>query len=452
MRDKRGWGLKSGLVGAAAAALGFLAGAAAVAQEIDLSRPLTVDQCVQIALGESPTIGVAEAQLQQANGSARSALRAVLPSVTGSASWGQQTSAQTRTRLVAGEVVTIAGDVTIYSGSLGLSARQSLIDLPSIQEMRGARASRSAMESDLAATRTSVRQAVSTNFYTCLASVLLAEVENDAVGVAREQLRRAETLFSLGSVARSDVLQAKVNLADADLNAINAHNNVRVESSRLATQMGLDPRLDVVVDTTLVIPATDPGRTIEEWIGVAFEARPDLRSAHTRLRAAELSEQASRLAYLPTLGAEVNWSRSATSLEDRTLGDTRGSSVWSAGLGLSLTLFDGLSREGRLQSATAARRAQQESVDQLTQTVAFEVKEAFLSIAKERESLRAAREGVQLAAENLRLQQALYESGAGTLLEWDNARLGLRRARVSLIQAEISLLVAHLRFNTAVGA
>ena len=91
------------------------------------------------------------------------------------------------------------------------------------------------------------------------------------------------------------------------------------------------------------------------------------------------------------------------------------------------------------------------SLDQLTQNAALEVKDAFLSIAKNRESLRAAREGVQLAAESLRLQQALYESGAGTLLEWDNARLGLRRAQVSLIQAEISLLLSHLRFHTAIG-
>ncbi len=121
------------------------------------------------------------------------------------------------------------------------------------------------------------------------------------------------------------------------------------------------------------------------------------------------------------------------------------------GVGLNMTFFDGLSREGRLQTATGSRRAQQESLDQLTQTAALEVKDAFLSIAKERESLRAAREGVQLAAESLRLQQALYESGAGTLLEWDDARLGLRRARVSRIQAEISLLLSHLRFHTAVG-
>lgn len=437
------WGLSI-----AGAALGMVLGEAAVAQDVDLSRPLTVDECVRVALGESPVIGEAEARLLQADGTARAALRAVLPTVTGSASWAQQTSSEERVQVV--DDVLVAGK-TIYSGGLRLSARQSLFDLESLEEMRGTRISQGAAALDLADTRSSVRETVGTSFYTCVAAQLLAGVEDNAVAVAREQLRRAETLFSLGSVARSDVLQAKVNLADGELNALNRHNSVRLERSRLATLMGLDPRIDLVVDTTVVIPATDPGGTIDEWTRVAFEARPDLRAARDRLRAAELGEKASRFAYLPTLGVSADWSRSVNSITEKTFEGVPATNSWSLGLGLSLTLFDGLSREGRLQTATGQRRAQRETVDRLEQSAALEVKDAMLTITKERESLRAAREGVQLAEENLRLQQALYESGAGTLLEWDNARLDLRRARVSLIQAGFNLLVAHQRFHRAVG-
>jgi outer membrane protein len=442
-RCAKGW-----VPGAAGAVLWILAGMGAAAQEVDVSRPLTVDDCVRVALGESPVIGEAEARLKQADGTAQMAWRAVLPTVDASAGWGGYTSSEERVQVVNG--ILVSGK-TIYSGSLGVTARQPILDLDSFQQMRGAWASQSAVEYDVSETRSNVRETVSTTFYGCVAAVLLAGVEDNAVAVTREQLRRAETLFNLGSVARSDVLQAKVNLADADLNAIDRHNTVRVASARLAMQMGVDPQLDLVVDTTLVIPAVDPGRTIEEWVGVAHEARPDLRAARDRLRAAELSEQASRLAYLPTLGASADWSRSANSLTEKTFQGVPKTSTWSVGVGLSLTLFDGLAREGRMQTATGARRGAQESLDQLTQNAALEVKDAFLSIAKNRESLRAAREGVQLAAESLRLQQALYESGAGTLLEWDNARLGLRRAQVSLIQAEISLLLSHLRFHTAIG-
>ncbi len=448
MRKRDALGGVPGWVGVTAAALVVAAWGPAKAQELDLSRPLTVDECVRVALGESPVIGEAEARFEQAGGTARMAMRAVLPTVTASARWGQQLSSDIKAWYLNDEFIY---GKTIYSGSLRFSAYQSLLDLGSFQELRSSRAARDAVEHDLQATRSQVRQEVSASFYGCVAAALLADVEDDAVAVAREQLRRAETLFSLGSVARSDVLQAKVNLADAELNAINRHNTVRVEGSRLATRMGLDPRIDLGVDTTLAIPANDPGGTMEEWIAAAFERRPDLHAARWRLRATGLTEQAAKSDYLPTLGIQADWSRSGNSLKEHYLSDVSKTSNWSVGLGLSLTLFDGLQREGRVQSAIGQRRAQEEVLDRLTQAAALEVKDAFLSIAKERESLRAAREGVQLAAESLRLQQALYESGAGTLLEWDNARLGLRRARVSLIQAEISLLLAHLRFRTAIG-
>ncbi len=83
-RGAKGWG-----PGAVGAALWILGGTGAAAQDVDLSRPLTVDECVRVAMGESPVIGAAEAQLQQADGTARMALRAVLPTVAGSfvAAW-----------------------------------------------------------------------------------------------------------------------------------------------------------------------------------------------------------------------------------------------------------------------------------------------------------------------------------------------------------------------------
>ena len=90
-------------------------------------------------------------------------------------------------------------------------------------------------------------------------------------------------------------------------------------------------------------------------------------------------------------------------------------------------------------------------LERLEKEIALEVRDAYLSVANEWENLKAAESSVALNEENLRLQQALYESGAGTLLEWDNARLDMRRAEVSLIQAQINLLLAHVRFRKAVG-
>ncbi len=429
------------------ALVGLTLAACPAIAEPDLGQPLTVEECVEIALQQSDQLAEAQANLKTAHGSSVVSLSSYLPYISASAGWSRIWPVQER-------FVEGLGTQAVspkYDGSISLSLRQNLIDLSTYADIRSSRQSYAASTEDLVDTEAVLKVTTQQQFYECLAAVKLADVEEEAVNVSREQLRRSETLFNLGSVARSDVLQAKVNLAEAEQILINRRNVVRVEHSRLAMVMGLDPRIDLVVDTTMVIPPIDPEGEIDQWIGDALLVRPDLRAARARLGAAEWSEKSARLGRLPSVEASWGYSRSSSSPDDWTLQDANYSKGWRWRLSASVPIFEGLGREGRIEQAVGQKRARQESLDREEKSVALEVKDSFLSIRKERESLRAAESSVRLAEENLRLQQALYESGAGTLLEWDNANLDLRRARVSLIQSQIALKLAHVRFWKAVA-
>ncbi|MCK4303655.1 MAG: TolC family protein [Candidatus Eisenbacteria sp.] len=416
----------------------------------DSSEPLSVDECVRLALENNHSLATAEATLDRSSGSAKAAMRAILPNLRGNASWRQDNYREAKGGRVVDGVLYGGSDV-FYNARISVRLTESLLDMEGLTNWRSRKADFGAARWDVNATREDVEVSTREQFYACLAAIKLAEVEENAIVVGAEQLRRAETLFRLGSVARSDVLQAQVNLAESEMNAINRRNAVRVEHSRLALVMGLDPRVDLQIDTTLLIPSDDPGGDVESWISQALMNRPELVAARTRLRSAELAESATKLGRLPTIGVEGSWSRSATSRVDSYLRDVTAENNWTVGVGVSLTLFDGLSREGQIQSAVAEKRARQVALDRQEKETSLQVKDSFLSIRKERESLRAAQTSVRLAEENLRLQQALYDTGAGTLLEWDNARLDLRRARVFLVQAQINLVISHIRFQKAAG-
>ena len=248
------------------------------------------------------------------------------------------------------------------------------------------------------------------------------------------------------------MLQAKVNLAAAEQQAVQRRNAVGTEHAQLALVLGIDPRTALTIDSTLVVPEADPAGDLDTWIARAMTHRPDLASAEASLAVARLSESAARMQRLPSIAASGRWARSITdgvAMLDSPL--ARRSSNWSVSVGLSLDIFSGLRIEGDIQSAVGSRRAEEASLERQRKEVALEVRNAYNAIREQRESLRAAHTSVSLAEESLRLQQALYESGAGTLLEWDNARLSLRRARVSLIQAEINLALAFAGFRQAVG-
>ena len=433
------------------AALLLLAGGTEVpgAAEPDFSAPLSVEDCVRIALEQSDQLAQAEANLRSTHGSMRISTSAYLPSASLSAAWSRQWPERTAFMSEFGTDPIIVK----YDGNVGFSLHQNLVDLASYADIKSSRKQYAASSEEFKNTEADLIASTKQQFYTCLAAIKVADVEEEAVEVSREQLRRSETLFRLGSVARSDVLQARVNLAEAEQILIERRNGVRVELSRLAMDMGLDPRRDLMLDTTLVVPQSDPEGEMDSWISRALMTRPDLEAARGRVAAAEWAEKSAKLGRLPSISASYRWNTSGSS-DDPWLefdSDNQTSTTWRWQLSASVPIFEGFAREGQIERAVGQRRAQHEALDREEKLVVLEVKDSFLSIRKERESLHAAGSSVRFAEENLRLQQALYESGAGTLLEWDNANLDLRRARLLLIQAQINLLRAHVRFWKAVG-
>jgi outer membrane protein TolC len=184
-------------------------------------------------------------------------------------------------------------------------------------------------------------------------------------------------------------------------------------------------------------------------------------AARARLRAAELAQSAARWLRLPTVGAQASWAQTKRAGDQEspgyqteeweTLPYDYTSEDWSVAVAANLNLFTGLQTEGEIERAKGQVLESRELLERLEKDAALEVRNSHVAIRDARESLNAARTSVSLAEESLRLQQALYESGAGTLLDWDDARLKLRRAELSRIQAEISLLLSHARFRRALG-
>ncbi len=427
-----------------------LAGAQPAGQALALDGPLRVEQAVEIALENSDLVGQAIGRENAARGSYWASYNGLLPSITADGGWQQGRQA-------------VAGLLTDEGSTLwgGVTLRSSLINVPAWRSISAQKQAYTAASQDLDDARGAIEVSAREQFYASVASIKLAEVEDRAVSVAREQLRRAETLFRLGSVARTDVLQAQVSLADAELVAIQRRNAVSAQHGSLAIVMGIDPRAEFEVDSALVVPERDPEGNVDAWVEQALARRPDVAAARARLRSAELGQSAARWLRLPTLGAQASWDKTKRDGDQKQRDPFTGawytspydytSEDWSVAIAATLTLFNGLQTEGEIERAKGFELESRETLERLEKEVALEVRNLSLAIRDARESVNAARTGVTLAAENLRLQQALYESGAGTLLDWDDARLKLRRAEVASIQAEIALLLSHARFQRALG-
>jgi len=441
-----------------AALLALLLAGGVAAQEVPvLPDSLTVEDAVAIALERNYDVAVAAANLLAAQGRVWQSYRGLLPSVSADASYGHRYS-ESSPISASGQLQTPVSEND--SRGIGVSLSQPIFSWANIQNVKGAKAGERAGRGLNEAQRLDVALAVRIQFYELLKAIRIAEVRDEAVSLAEDQLRRAETLFELGSVARNDVLQARVNLQQARLEQIAARNAVEVERGRL------NQLLSLPVNTPLKISRaidTSPRAEVDSTVVVteALARRPDLAAARESVKAAEATLGAAKASHYPELFGNLDWGktdgRSYTgrepTIENPELGDSdTDTDSWSGRAGVSINVFDGLFSEGQVKSAQGNLNGERARLQQSELAATLEVKESILGVREAKQSIATATEGVSLAEENLKLAQERYAVGSGTILELDEAQVSLIEARSALVDSWAALFVAEARLNRARGA
>ena len=416
------------------------------------SGPLSVEDAVRIALDRNSDIAIAAGSAAAARGRALSSYSGVLPRVDASAGYSHESITGPRNPEDIGSA--IRGTTKSDGQAADVNLNQSIFSWSNIQDIKSAKASARASGGLAEASRLDVALATRTQYYELYKAEQLRAVRQEGVTLAQDQLERAETLFELGSVARNDVLQARVNLQQARLDEISARNAVEVQRARLAQILGLSVITPLEISST--IPPPGPLAAEVDSAAIyrqALEERPDLAAAREIVNSAQADLGSAKADYYPELFGRANlfwnWRRGVDVVGAREIDND--SNGWSAQAGVQISVFDGLLREGQVNAAKGSLASERSRLYQQQLAVQVEVKEAILGVREASQSIAAAQEGVGLAEENLKLAQERYQVGSGTILELNEAQQSLTESRSALVDAEAALRVAEARLDRARG-
>jgi outer membrane protein len=446
------------IVLAAAAAILFHAGIGkAQSPAAPPATPLSLEECVDTALRNNPGLAISQAQLRATEGNRESSYSNLLPSATVQTSFNRNSfwSVSPIPRINPNDATVFypAGRSRVNSWTLAANVNQSLIAPSNWYRFDAAASNVVAARQALRASRAETVYQVSQAYFLLVRGILLEQVAKDALRVANSQLDRSKAMFDVGSVARSDVLQASVNAATAERDEINARSAIEQERALLAALMGIDVQKPLEIRTD-VTESENTEYDEPKLMGEALEIRPEVLHSRAQLRAAQKLHRSAFWDLWPTIGGSLFYEKQDASFSRiSNLGDlTNEQASWGLSIGLNWNIFDGLGRLGSLKTATANETIARESVRQAELDAAVGIREALVATRNAREGIVAAEQGVGLAEENLRLQQALYENGGGTILDLNTAQVALTRARTDLVDARISLHLAIAQLKRAVGA
>jgi len=426
-------------------------------QESSVSDSLALKDCVEIALKNNAEVINARYNVDIQDMALQSAKGALLPRI--STSYGAS-KAITGPRITgqiidpATQQVISATGQSVVSGSqsVGANLSMTIYDANTLSSIAASRANLRSFEQTLRNTRLTTIQTVKQRFFLVLQAEKLLALNQESVRVAEESLRRAQTMYEIGSAPVSDVLTARSNLESRKVTVITQQNAVDIAKSNLAFTLGIDVNQPIRLkeDTLAVRPV---GMTYEQALRHALDHRPDLKARKFGLEQTRRQLEGARSQIRrPTVGlsARYGWGTQNTpfrGIEDLFLQNY----TYSFGLDISMPIFNGMSAENTIRQRKLQYLQGVEQLRRDERNVALSVKQATLNLDRSRQQIDAENEAVKAAEEDFRLAEERYNFGAGTILERLQAQERMFAAKNRYINAIYGYQQELANLEAAVG-
>ncbi len=309
---------------------------------------------------------------------------------------------------------------------------------------RSAGAAVEAAEASERVTAAALAQSVRLAYFDAQAARELRRVAEETLANRGRHLAQIEAFVAAGKKPEIDVVQWRVELANARVLIANARKSDGSARSRLVQAMGDDGALDFDVTAERFAPVEGEQRDVASLVDEAWQRRPETRAHEAERRAQTLTIEAIEGGYWPTLSVSTSLSEAGSQLD-------RLAWNWSAGVNLSWAFFEGNATRAAEREARATLAGLEARRSALRQQVRAEVEQAWLAVEASREAQVASAEAVVQARERLRLAEGRYETGVGEALELADAELAVVAAEVQEVQAALALAGARAQLLTALG-
>lgn len=331
--------------------------------------------------------------------------------------------------------------------AVGLSFRQALLDFSIGPARAAARLSEDATAAQVEGARTRAALEARTAYYRTLLDRALLRVQEQALEQARARLEEVELQHRAGTASEFDLLTAQVEVDNIRPRLIEARNRYRLQTDRLRRIVNLP--LETPVELTDSLGRTE--YTVpEDPAAYALENRADLASQRTRVALERQNLTAQENEALPAFELVASLSRRGSS-DEFFPGEEDFSQSATAGLNVSLPLFDGRQRAGRVQQARATVDREGYRLEQLADDVRLEVQGGLQAVEATAERIEASESNVRRAERALEIAQTRFRNGLSTQVELNDAELAATEARTNYAQALFDFNVALAGLRAALG-
>ncbi|MDR1779686.1 MAG: TolC family protein [Tannerella sp.] len=432
--------------------LSAMSAATAFAQD---TLTLSLEQAIEIALSESPTIRIADREIERVDYSKKSAWYGLLPTLDGTGQYAKY--------MVPGQM-SMMGQVmnspTDYNASLGLQLALPLV-APSLWKS----IQLSELEMQMAveksrASKITLRNDVTKAYYSILLAQDSYNVLEEGYKIAKDNYDEAKKRFEVGLSAEYDYISAEVQMTNLMPNLLQVKNGISQAKMYLKVLIGMDVSVPLSVVGNLADFENEVAlRSAEPEMGLVNNT--DLKQLDIQRSQLDKSFEIQRSLRMPTLAffSQYGYSGMGNNATTMNLGgmpiEVEKSSAWySQGMLIGLTLnipifhITDIIKEKQIKIQSNQLQIQREYLEN---SLNFQIRTSIDNMNKTVEQVNAAKIAIAGAQKAYTISTKRYEVGVGTMLELQNAALAVTQSQLSYRQAISDFLTAKADLDKVLG-
>ena len=441
--------------------------------EIDLTQPLTLDECLTYAFKNSETIQIAnlENKISQADVGVTKAQG--LPQINASINYNNNFAIQRQflpdfispsvyqvllqeqiladgTQIPEPGVIAAAFGVQ-HSSTAGINLSQMLFDGSYFVGLQAARTYTELAQKGFQLSKTQVAEQVTKAYYSILVNQERQKLVASNFNRLDTLLQETKLMYENGFVEKIDVDRLSVQYNNAQTERSNIERLTELSYYLLKFQMGIPVEQPLELADNISDVEFDPEIAAET--DFQYDQRPEYAQVLVNQELVQLDMKNNRFQYLPklTANAAFGYNTGVNNFSEITNFDELWFEYGFWGITLDIPIFDGLRKHHTIQKNKVQARQLELQSRFLKNQIDLEIAQARVALQNSLDALTIQQENLELAQEVFRITNIKYQEGVGSNLEVIEADNSLQASETNYFSALYDALIAKVDLQKALG-
>ena len=398
------------------------------------------EEALQLARASSTNLRIAMLDIQRGEAQRRSALAAMLPTITAGGTASKQFLFNETS-----QVTGVNGLTPVFTNvrspfPASVTGNVSLTEplfAPRLWWAAGtADANMQLVGSSLDEAKRKLTIAVAQGLIGVFTAERVAELNRVGLRNSLQRLDLAERRLALGAATGLDVVRARQDVATARATLLQGDESLRRAREALGISIGVPQEVGVASTIQLDGLVTSANKFCKP--NANLEDRSDLAALHAREVLANRAHKDVEFQFVPTVTAQSTLAATTTDV------GASPNTTWNVQAVLSVPIWDGGNRYGLLRDTDAQAQQAREQFEAGRRAAVIEVSQARRGIGVAEDRAKVSAEARKLAEDQDTLTRKAFQEGRGTSLELITSAQALRNAEIELVLRQFDVVQARV--------